>query len=1078
MPPLPALPRARGAVVCLIAGLLIALGQVDGLLGELLMPGGGTTSPTRLTGIGHLFASGTVDEWRFLLGGHPGQARTAGWIETYAALDLLVIGAYAVVGLWFRELAGTLVSFVTDGGQVLTWTRSPAWIHAGLAVLATGLVDIAENEVMLVGLGHEGWPAGALPWISRAKWAAVAVAVVFVGSALRGDSQARSAAGASARHTARRWASALYTHRYSVLVVLPLAALGLAKGPDLLDQIPDIQRRWAENHGWGDFVAAAAVTPFVAGAVFLMGRMRSHNHVRRHLGLAPDPHTRPVLWLWWASPAVVLAYAGFSLSFDGHPAWMRVAVFAGVPLAIAVISTVLRRWRHTFVRDPGGGWTVSPVLPTWLSRKAKPTVDAEQVRLAILVGDGLAVVLLILPGLGLVRALTGVVALDGAGNCRAVALLLLGALVTALGWALATWALAWLNAVSGETFDSMASAAPGQILVTDGGILTLVTPGVESRRGWLAPLLLGSATVVIVPMGVWTESIARQLGPLATFLLALLVLAVLIGAAVVTLQKGGAPELFWVRGIRQASAPTTSLLLIAALAGSYFGGGDDVHGLRSLPGGPDDPTSRPRWADVVSTWSSASSCAIRLPGGVFTARPLFVYAAEGGGIRAAMWTTLGLDALRQMETSVEDGAGVRLAGCTQALMSSGASGGAVGLAVADVTAPGQASDPVARMAGPDALSSATVGLILTDAVFAAAGVPIPTRAPSTAAWRWVDRAGHMEIAWESASGGRLMMPFLHRRHDVRSVAPVFSPTMTGALVLNSSSATNGCRALVSQVDLSAGVGSGRAGDCTATGLPAGSFDLVTLTARCRIGLATSTAAMLASRFPYVTPSGALCPAAGGQQLVDGGYLENTGIGTVVDLAPNWMTDVRAHNDAVLADPHSGPLWVPILVYFDNGRGSDLAKLADKHVLEPFVPPKTLLGGTGVLTGTDAQLRRAQAAFATDQLWSLGPEATKTDATATTPTSTAGVDAAVVKAARDAVDAWREEAVVVVYQRTEPSISAPLGWVLSDASRTTLESAMNEQSNLPCWQPGPGLSVLADKGYGTLADVKCLLGQHR
>ena len=43
-----------------------------------------------------------------------------------------------------------------------------------------------------------------------------------------------------------RLPKAFYTHRYSALIVLPLGLLSLARGPDLLEQVPDIQRAWAD----------------------------------------------------------------------------------------------------------------------------------------------------------------------------------------------------------------------------------------------------------------------------------------------------------------------------------------------------------------------------------------------------------------------------------------------------------------------------------------------------------------------------------------------------------------------------------------------------------------------------------------------------------------------------------------------------------------------------------------------------------------------------------------------------------------------------------------------------------------
>jgi len=58
-----------------------------------------------------------------------------------------------------------------------------------------------------------------------------------------------------------------------------------------------------------------------------------------------------------------------------------------------------------------------------------------------------------------------------------------------------------------------------------------------------------------------------------------------------------------------------------------------------------------------------------------------------------------------------------------------------------------------------------------------------------------------------------------------------------------------------------------------SGTPSTSAD-----ARCIAALPNSTAGMATSRFPYVTPSGGVGPCRGrsGQQLVDGGYIEEPG----------------------------------------------------------------------------------------------------------------------------------------------------------------------------------------------------------
>jgi hypothetical protein len=97
-------------------------------------------------------------------------------------------------------------------------------VAAGLVCLAA-VADLRESWL----LGHGASDAGALVDTSRAKWALLAagLAVMLV--------CARSGLAAFVR-----WVpAALYTHRYSAAIVLPLSLLSLGRGPDLLEQIPE-----------------------------------------------------------------------------------------------------------------------------------------------------------------------------------------------------------------------------------------------------------------------------------------------------------------------------------------------------------------------------------------------------------------------------------------------------------------------------------------------------------------------------------------------------------------------------------------------------------------------------------------------------------------------------------------------------------------------------------------------------------------------------------------------------------------------------------------------------------------------
>ena len=1029
--PLPRIPWLRGALAWMILGTYVALGEVNGLLDQVLLPGGRTTSPTSLTGPGAPFAWGeTVSDWQSLL-----QSRTDlpthAWITTYAALDLCFIALYGTVGLLLRRRARVRSIELTPTGEA-TWERSARWTRVGSVVLLAAAVDVTENAAMLIAL-KASEAATVLPGITALKWVLILGASVLAVRAHNEDRRTRWELGLAPARVAVGWAKAAYAQRFSLLIVLPLALLGLGKGPDLLEQIPDIERRWAEQGGWAHLLWASVATVLVAGTIFVLGRMRSHNIVMRAIAKVPDPHTKPVLWLWWASPVAVLLLAGLADARGLSPTWSRVALFASVPTVIAAVSTTVRWVNYTFSPDATGRVTTSTDLPKWLYRATKPSASIEQAQRAIALGDGLAIALFMLPGVGLIRAFAGEVAL-GDRPAMAWGLLALGIVICVVGWPIAAFAIDRLN---------HASSAPMPARRVWAATLRILTPGLTTSRQWLAPVLLGILALAAIPFGWYAADVSQILGPITTFLVGVTIISGLVGTVVVILQQGGAPEFFWLPLVRRASAPVTTLLILATILGTVRGGGDDVHGIRTLPDFV--PTHRHSWSQVLANWARANTCDIPLPDTNYNVRPLFVYAAEGGGIRAAVWTSLALDTLASMGPP----------GCTTALMSSGASGGAVGLAVASVLPPGHAAEATKRMSGPEALSVATVGLTVTDIVYAATGVPIPARVENE--WRWLDRAGQMEMAWERAVP-KLKDPYLG------TAAP---SGITGALVLNSTSATNRCRALVSQVELGGtddlakdNDSKSPLDDCTARGRSPGSLDVVRLTDACGISLSTSAAAMLAARFPFVTPSAALCSAAAKQQLVDGGYIENTGVGTVADLAPQWLPLVRTHNSRIVSRG-SGTLWAPVLVYFDNGRGSDLAARPSSRTQEFLVPPKTVLGGTKVLFGADAQLRRVQQLFAADQLF-------------------AGRGSV---AAIDAVNKWRPTTTYVAYQATAPSTSAPLGWVLSEASYKALERAAKNQPRLarkgdtPADQsPASGLGVMQEKGYGSLTDLGSLFGE--
>ena len=800
--------------------------------------------------------------------------------------------------------------------------------------------------------------------------------------------------------------------------------------PVHLDQIPDIQRAWFTD-GPIPMLAMVAPSAFVAFtiglALFILGRLRTDERQRR-VPVAPAEQVAaratelPSLWPWLLGPAVVGGLGLFYWIQGGDilpgPFW----VFVGLGVLVALISVYLRR---------------NGDLPVMTRR---PVTQPEATRV-LGVGDTLAILAFVIPGLGLIRALTAplvVGAAYGSDSSRPLSLLGLAlgvfamvvpwAVLPMVAWATSRWSFGtheWARWVLVPGRPVYVPDSPLRTVTTGAllavfmffGLLMACTAGLPGAANALASILVITGLLMGVAALLWLDGASTPPAPpspgadgteplpqvskawvsagsvvffwgmlislwfvvahrtsLAGNLILVMDLATLmlvggLGLVVVVFQRGGSPEVLRLPGLRFAVPPVmTMLLLTAVLVGLTLDTG--VHDVRvgepesTVPAVPTksdsargDALGRQSVSALAATIAAdaeaADHCATAV-GGIpghpdLQVRPVPFLAAEGGGIRAAVWTTLGIDAFLEAIPR----------GCWQPYLSSGASGGAVGLTLAAVASPGQAADSAIVLAGPQALTSTATGFLLGDTIRSTTGLPI-----NQAAGGWTDRAALMELSWEQKVT-QLDQPFVR-----------LAPGASGTLVLNSTSATTHCRMLLSQADLTSDAApapppdaksQSRAADgldCNAPGQVAGSVDLLPhlVAGECtspvgdgRIGgrpasLRASTVSLLASRFPYVTPSAVVttcAPKPGDaaasvevhQQLVDGGYADNDGIGTLVDLAPQWLTAIRAHNAQVLAAPatESGSdvagnaaagqprtLLVPVLVYLDNGSGANPA----------------------------------------------------------------------------------------------------------------------------------------------------------
>lgn len=302
----------------------------------------------------------------------------------------------------------------------------------------------------------------------------------------------------------------------------------------------------------------------------------------------------------------------------------------------------------------------------------------------------------------------------------------------------------------------------------------------------------------------------------------------------------------------------------------------DNHQLRRLPPGL---RSRP---DVESAFLRFLDCA-----GPSDGRPVQVVlvAASGGGIAAAYWTA----------TVLGDLADSSPAFARQVFAMSGVSGGALGLTIyAAGSGSGQRAtacqDPATGLRsclqsalGGDFLGPTIGALLYPDLLQRFLPVPV-----------FADRSTALESAWGARSRAvfgdeRLAGPFLD----------LWTPQQPWpALLLNATSLRGGGRLVASNLALGADHVGGDGADLLA--LLGGD-------------LPVSAAAGASARFPFISPLGTFRTADGAEDAVaDGGYFENLGASTLLELLDALDGAARRHGRAVrfvvlqlISDPDNG-----------------------------------------------------------------------------------------------------------------------------------------------------------------------------
>jgi predicted acylesterase/phospholipase RssA len=303
--------------------------------------------------------------------------------------------------------------------------------------------------------------------------------------------------------------------------------------------------------------------------------------------------------------------------------------------------------------------------------------------------------------------------------------------------------------------------------------------------------------------------------------------------------------------------PVITLVVLLVLISSFF---NDNHDVRVVAR---DEFARPTLSQALLDWNSRITTKYPQQ----AVHPLFIIATEGGGIRAAYWTTTVLGTIQDTDPSFAD----------HVFAISGVSGGSLGAAVfaalvADATPQGEFAKHGQSILGQDFLSPATAAMLYPDFIQRF----LPFRILALDRGRWLERG--WEKAWRNTMhSDRFARSFFDLWQDRNIYVP--------SLFLNGTSVESGNRIIASNILIDANFF--EATDATAKLLPVSQHKE---RRRPKIDMPLSTAAHMSARFTYVSPAGRFAPD--GTHVVDGGYFENSGAATALDVLRQVNNEIR------------------------------------------------------------------------------------------------------------------------------------------------------------------------------------------
>ena len=1047
----------------------------------------------RVEGSSHAYGPGVFTGWKIKVTDTDDLLAAAGpegvwttnapagpFVSWHITIDILFMAVLALALGRILFVVGRRKS--VQAGEDALGPRRPILVGLPLAYFFADLAETLYTRWALNchWLGHgcdfqleesHAWPIHLL---SNVKWLALIVTViVIIGLYFNGRGKGR--VSWQRRRELRKYAADRQRVDGppvgAVVVVLLLAILIAVPGGGALDQMPDVLRAQIDDAQAGDtdqVLASLWALLLFLGVLHVVAfsvirRTPTEASELDETGSDPESSDEepeeagpaaPKAVPWWVVLPVAAAVSGGLLALhrhlEGSPGQLTALATFLVVLVIAVVSVVANWFAGQLGSDDDGdadqeqdqddGWTEEQ-LDTIRRAAVRNEDDRATVTAGVLVG------LVILAGaLALVRATLPLFMNEGISE---------EAEQQVLGWSLA-----------------VAILAPMPVSRLAVSLFRL-----EARSDfawWVRVVVCAAAVLVTASFTVklaWHPADAGKYGAPATVLISLSAWLIVVGFfAWLSRRVVWHSTLALGLGRRRGRTPWMAIAVIIWLVAGAVDSTGGYHDTRTVDLSETEagsPASMRTLDEAFETWADqfqdASTLSCRAPDGGATGAdprtvPLVLVAAPGGGGKAAYWTALAMD-----KTFGPDGF------CPKSLFAaSGVSGGAVGLTTALSLAPASSGDTVANMVKEGPLSRALAAMLLRD-------IPQPL---TSMRGEWTDRATELEEGWADAApeafgddGDKSLLDVGDGWWSSATGTPL---TDQGpVLLLNGSSVNDGCRVLVTNVR---GAAAGNDGclslargstDFAPQGAVSGSVDAVSgLLPSLRATndepyqhkdtdpadvciaddreaqtVRATTAALLAARFPVVTPSGAMnrCISAetnlGTKRLepaqrietdyvVDGGYLENTGILSLAQLWSAAEGRVTRCNTAASAGlviehcPHDGaqPLWIePWFVMMENHYRSSVAPPPSYNRPRELLVP--LLAATKRGTTLDTIPLEQHLALTVSRALS------NADGSASPIASC--------------------NRFIRLAPRQAPTVEAPLGWVLADGTRTRMQERLED-----------------------------------